>query len=146
MFLKMKGFNITMKNLIKKMKLDEKKVRRYFKRSVEMYPEYRTKNRKTVVHNQIKRIKDTFEFSEEFMVNSKAIVEKFWALLSNTTESVAAGTICILTMIVMDLENYPISDICTSLGFTQSAVNYQIKNKIFERLGIPGFQTITILK
>ena len=77
------------------------------------------------------------------MANSEAIVEKFWALLSNTTESVAAGTVCILTMIVMDIENYPISDICTSLGFTQSAVNYQIKNKIFERLDIPGFQTIT---
>jgi len=121
----------------------KKKVRRYFKRSVEMYPEYLTKNRKLIVHNQIKRIKDTFQFSEEFMANSEAILEKFWALLSNTTESVAAGTVCILTMIVMDIENFTIADICNSLGFTQSAVNYQIKNKIFERLGIPGFQTIT---
>jgi len=80
------------------------------------------------------------------MANSGAILEKFWALLSNTTESVAAGTVCILTMIAMDIENFTISDICTSLGFTQSAVNYQIKNKIVERLGIPGFQTITSSK
>jgi len=80
------------------------------------------------------------------MANSGAILEKFWALLSNTTESVAAGTVCILTMIVMDIENFTIADICNSLGFTQSAVNYQIKNKIFERLGIPGFQTITSSK
>jgi len=146
MFLKMKGFNITMKNLIKKMKLDKKEVRLYFKRSVQMYPEYLTKDRKMIVYNQIKSVKDTFQFPKEFVVTSGAILEKFWALLSNTTESVAAGTVCILTMIVMDIENYTISDICTSLGFTQSAVNYQIKKKIFERLHIPGFQTITSSK
>lgn len=146
MFLKMKGFNITMKNLIKKMDLDKKEVRRYFKKSVETYPEYLTKNRKKIVQNQIKSITDKFQFSEEFVANSEAILEKFWGLLSNTTESVAAGTVCILTMVVMDIENYTISDICSSLGFTQSAVNYQIKNKIFERLHIPGFQTITSSK
>lgn len=103
MFLKMKGFNTTMKNLIKKMKLDEKEVRLYFKRSVEMCPEHHKKNRKIIVQNQIKRITDKFQFSEEFGVNSKAILGKFWALLNNTTESVAAGTVYILIMIVMDI-------------------------------------------
>ena len=131
MFLKMKGFNITMKNLIHNMKLDKREVRLYFKRSVQMYPEYLTKDRKLIVHNQIKRIIDTFQFSEEFVANSGAILEKFWMLLSSTTESVAAGTVCILTMIVMDIKNHPISEICNNLGFTQSAVNYQIKKKIF---------------
>ena len=142
MFLKMKGYNITMKNLIHQMKLDEKEVRRLFRRSIEVYPEYLKKNRKLIVQNQIRSIKDTFQFSEEFGVISEAILDKFWMLLSSTTESVVAGTVCILTMIVMDIKNHPISEICDNLGFTQSAVNYQIKNKLFEKLHIPGFKTI----
>ncbi|KKL82503.1 hypothetical protein LCGC14_1984120 [marine sediment metagenome] len=143
MFLKMKGYNITMKNLIHQIKLDEREVRRLFRRSIEVYPEYLKKNRKLIVQNQIRSIKDTFQFSEEFGRTSEAILDKFWMLLGSTTESVVAGTVCILTMIVMDIKNHPISEICDSLGFTQSAVNYQIKNKIFEKLHIPGFKTIT---
>ena len=143
MFLKMKGYNITMKNLIHQMKLDEKEVRLLFRRSIEVYPEYLRKNRKVIVQNQIKSIIDKFQFSEEFGVISEAILDKFWMLLSSTTESVVAGTVCILTMIVMDIKNHPMAEICNSLGFTQSAVNYQIKNKIFEKLHIPGFKTIT---
>ncbi len=123
MFLKMKGYNITMKNLIHQIKLDEREVRRLFRRSIEVYPEYLKKNRKLIVQNQIRSIIDTFQLSEEFGVISEAILDKFWMLLSSTTESVAAGTVCILTMIVMDIKNRHISEICDSLGFTQSAVN-----------------------
>ena len=143
MFLKMNGYNITMKNLIEKMSLDEGKVRLYFKQSVKKYPEYHKKNRKLIVKNHIIHIKDTFQFSEEFMSNSEAILNTFWELLSNTTENVAAGTVSVLTMIVMDIKDPKIAEICADLGFVQSAVNYQIKNKIFKRLHIPGFQTVT---
>jgi len=98
---------------------------------------------KSIVQNQIRSIKDTFQLSEEFGRTSEAILDKFWMLLSSTAESVVAGTVCILTIIVMNIKNHPISEICDSLGFTQSAVNYQIKNKIFEKLHILGFKTIT---
>ncbi len=143
MFLKMKGYNITMKNLIHQTELDEKKVRFLFRRSIEMYPEYLKKDRKLIVQNQIRSIIDTFQFSEEFGVTSKAILDKFWMLLSSTTESVVAGTVCILTMIAMDIKDHSMAKICNNLGFAQSAVNYQIKNKIFEKLHIPGYKTIT---
>jgi len=143
MFLKIKGYNITMKNLIHQMRLDEKEVRLLFRRSIELYPEYLKKDKKSIIQNQIRSIIDKFKFPEEFGVTSEAILDKFWTLLSSTTESVVAGTVCILTMIVMDIKNHSMAEICNSLGFTQSAVNYQIKHKIFEKLHIPGFKTIT---
>ena len=46
----------------------------------------------------------------------------------------------------MDIKDHTMAEICNSLGFTQSAVNYQIKHKIFEKLHIPGFKTITSSK
>ena len=103
----------------------------------------RKKNRKLIVQHHIGSTIDKFSFPEEFGVISDAILGRFWTLLGSTTESVVAGTVCILTMIVMDIKNPPKSEICRSLGFTQSAMNYQIKHKIFEKLHIPEFRTIT---
>ncbi|KKK70395.1 hypothetical protein LCGC14_2924420, partial [marine sediment metagenome] len=45
--------------------------------------------------------------------------------------------------IAMDIKDHSMAKICNNLGFAQSAVNYQIKNKIFEKLHIPGYKTIT---
>ncbi len=142
MFLKMRGFNINIKDITKKINLSKKELKQDLNEIIKIYPEYLKKDRRVLIQNQLEQVKNKFKFPEEFMNNSKAILEKFWPYISNTTEDVAAGTVCVLTMIGMDIKKYKYSQICGYIGITQSAVIYQIKNKIFERLHISGFQSI----
>ncbi len=69
-------------------------------------------------------------------------MEKLWSYISNTTEDVIAGTVCVLTVIAMDLNEYNYSQICKNIGIAPSTVIYQIRNKLFKRLHISGFQSV----
>lgn len=142
MFFKKRGLNLNIKDITKNIDLSNKEIKQGLKEIIKIYPEYLKKNRRVLVQNKLEQVQNKFKFPKEFTNNSKAILEKFWPYMSNTTEGVAAGTVCVLTMIAMDIKEYNFSQICSNIGITQSAVIYQIKNKIFERLHISGFQSI----
>ena len=143
MFFKMRGFNLNIKDITRKIDLSKKEIKQDLKEIIKTYPEYLKKNRIVLIQNKLEQVKNKFKFPEEFIDNSNAVLEKFWSYISNTTEDVAAGTVFVLTMIAMDIKEFSYSQICNNIGIAQSAVLYQIKNKIFKRLHISGFQSIT---
>ena len=143
MFFNMRGLNLDIKDISDKINISDKKIRQGLKEIIKIYPEYLKKDRKVLALNKLAHIKTSFTFPEEFMENSKAILEKFWPYIRNTKENVIAGTVCVLTIIAMDIKEYNYSQICASIGIAQSTVIYQIKNNLFKRLRITGFETIS---
>jgi len=142
MFFNMKGRNLTIKNITDTINISDKDMRQGLKEIIKIYPEYFKKDKKLLALNRIEQTQARFNLPIEFITNSKAIMEKFWPYISNTTENVIAGTVCVLTTIAMDIKGYHYSQICKSIGIAPSAVIYQIRNKIFQTLHILGFQSV----
>ena len=142
MFFNMKGRNLTIKNITDTIHISDKDMRHGLKEIIKVYPQYLEKDKKLLALNRIKQIQAKFRLPTEFSPNSKAIMEKLWSYISNTTEDVIAGTVCVLTVIAMDLNEYNYSQICKNIGIAPSTVIYQIRNKLFKRLHISGFQSV----
>lgn len=83
-----------------------------------------------------------FELNNAFLSRGISILTHFWDDLKNTTDDVLVCTLYVLTAIDLDITKPNISTICKKVGIQQSAIIYQIKHKIFERNGIPGFSCI----
>ena len=107
-----------------------------------MYPEYLKKDKRGLVLTKVTQIKAKFRLPAQFKPNATAIMDKFWSYISNTTENVIVGTVCVLTILAMDIQKYSYSQICESIGIAPSTVIYQIRNKLFKRLHIAGFQSV----
>ena len=143
MFFNMKGRNVTIKDITDTLNISDKDMRQGLKKVIKVYPEYLEKDKKLLALNRIKQIQAKFRLPAHFIPNATAIMDKFWSYISNTKENVIAGTVCTLTIIAMGLERYNYSQICESIGIAPSTVIYQIKNKLFNSLHIPGFQSVS---
>lgn len=142
MFFNMKGHNLDIKDIINIINISDKDMRQGLKEVINVYPEYLKKDKKMLVLNRVKQIRAKFNLPIEFITNSEAIMEKFWPYIHNTTENVIAGTVCVLTIIAMDITEYYYTEICKSIGIAPSAVIYQIRTNLFRRLHISGFQSV----
>ena len=138
----MKGIHLEIKNICRRIKMTDKEFRQILNETIKIYPEYLKRDREILVRNKLELFKTELRFPDEFIVNANAILEKFWPFIQHTTETVIAGTIAILTVIGMDIKTYNYTQICKKIRCSQSAVLYQIKNKIFKTLNIPGFESI----
>ena len=142
MFFNMRGWNIDIKDITGIINISDKNMRQGLKEIIKVYPEYLKKDKKVLVLNRIQQIQVKFALPVEFVINSKAIMEKLWPFIYNTTENIIAGTVCVLTVIAMDIKKHNYPQICNNIGIAPSSVIYQIKNKLFKRLHISGFQSV----
>lgn len=139
-FLKMRGNNITVPEIIEKPGLNRKEFNKYLKQVVKCYPAYYRRDRKFITIIKMYNVKKTLNFKKNFIDTSCKILDKVWPYVSNTKEEVIAGVVCTLTMIYMSIDNIPISQVCNSLRIEMSAVSYQVKNNIFTNLGVLDFK------
>ena len=106
MFFNMKGHNLDIKHITDTINISDKDMRRGLKEVIKVYPEYLKKDKKVLVLNKVNQIQAKFNLPIQFITNSRAIMERFWPYLHNTTENVIAGTVCVLTIIAMDITEY----------------------------------------
>ncbi len=141
MFLKLKkrGFNQSLSNFLKINDLNRKEFLDSIKHAVACYPSYYKRDRRENIYIIIKEVKEFFKFDSNYIKNSQDILKKIWPFIKNTKEEVIAGVVCILTMMIMDIDDLPYVKVCRKIGIEMSSVQYQVKNKIFRTLHIPGF-------
>lgn len=133
---------LILKDITKIINISDKDMRQGLKEIIQVYPEYLKKDKKMLALNRIQQIQVKFGLPVEFTINSKAIMEKLWSFIYNTTENIIAGTVCVLTLIAMDIKTCNYTQICENIGIAPSTVIYQIKNKLFKRFHISGFQSV----
>lgn len=142
MILKAKGFDIKISYFIEKININKKKFTEILKQAVIFYPTYFKRDRKTVIIKKINETREIFGFDRDFTNKYQEIFKKFWPIIKNTKDDVIAGVIFILTMIALGINSIPFVHVCNKIGIKMSTVNYQVKNKIFKSLHLPGFKSL----
>ncbi|MCK4281930.1 MAG: hypothetical protein KAX10_07435, partial [Candidatus Lokiarchaeota archaeon] len=122
-----------------KININKKKFTEILKQAVIFYPTYFKRDRKTVIIKKINETREIFGFDRDFTNKYQEIFKKFWPIIKNTKDDVIAGVIFILTMIALGINSIPFVHVCNKIGIKMSTVNYQVKNKIFKSLHLPGF-------
>ncbi|MEJ2252281.1 MAG: hypothetical protein P8Y97_21785 [Candidatus Lokiarchaeota archaeon] len=107
-------------------------------------PEYIERNRKEYVIRRIFEIREHFELDMEFYNIAVSILEKMWGIIKNTTDDVIAGLVSSIVILCnyQNKDNINVSSLCQMLGIRMSTIQSQVKGKIFQRLKIPGFQSL----
>lgn len=130
MFFKIKCIKINPNKIIEVSNLTKRQFRIYFLEAVRYCPEYFSRDRTKMVHELLLFIIDHFHFDKEFIQVSDSLLKKLWNRLTNTTDSIIAGVVCILTMIKLDINSVSYNMACKKLGIRMSSVFYQVKHSI----------------
>ncbi len=136
---KIKGLPIHSKEIINSSVHTQKQFRDYLLEVVRHCPEYVARDRLEIVRKKIFSVVTHFHFGSEFLQASDSLLRKFWSDISNTTENVLSGVICVLTMIKLDIHSVSYNKVCNFLSIESSTVNYQVKHKILKPFHIKGF-------
>jgi len=129
-FFKIKCINIKKDKIIEVANLTKKKFKIYFLEAVRHCPEYFSRDRTKMVQRLLLSVIVHFHFDREFIQVSDSLLRNLWNRLINTTDSIIAGIICVLTMVKLDVNSVNYSTICKKLGIQMSSVFYQVKHSI----------------
>ncbi|MEJ2251684.1 MAG: hypothetical protein P8Y97_18755, partial [Candidatus Lokiarchaeota archaeon] len=107
-------------------------------------PEYIERNRKEYVIRRIFEIREHFGLDMAFYNIAVSILGKMWGIIKNTTDDVIAGLVSSIVILCnyQDKDSININSLCQMLGIRMSTIHSQVKRKIFQRLKIPGFQSL----
>ncbi|KKN02227.1 hypothetical protein LCGC14_1119890, partial [marine sediment metagenome] len=139
-FLRANTIDVSISLLLNLSGMDRHKCFQALKRINGIFPEYVKRDRKQVVLGKVRMIKVSFGLDSGFFENATKILQRFWEFLCNTGDNIIAGTIAALALLSVH-SNLPVLRVCEKIGISQSAVIYQLKNKLLERLNITGFKT-----
>ncbi|KKM61415.1 hypothetical protein LCGC14_1531940 [marine sediment metagenome] len=120
--------------------MDRHKCFQALKRINGTFPEYIKRDRKQVVLGKVRMIKVFYGLDSRFFENATKILQRFWEFLCNTGDNIIAGTIAALALLSVH-SNLPVLRVCEKIGISQSAIIYQLRNKLLKRLNITGFKT-----
>lgn len=139
-FLKMKCVQFRTSDFLASASLSREEFRKHLKNVIPFCPKYADRDRENIIRVKIFQVIVHFKFNSTFYQDSEALLNKFLPFIKNTIEEVSAAVICILTMIKLDINTLPFTDICRYLGIEMSAASYQVKHKILKKLNINGFK------
>ncbi|MEJ2251102.1 MAG: hypothetical protein P8Y97_15795, partial [Candidatus Lokiarchaeota archaeon] len=107
-------------------------------------PDYIERNRKEYVIRRIFEIREHFGLDMMFYNIAVSILEKMWAVIKNTTDDVIAGLVSSIVILCSyhDHDNINVNSLCQMLGIRMSTIQSQVSRKIFQRLKVPGFQSL----
>ncbi len=129
-FFKIKCINIKKDKIIEVANFTKRKFKIYFLEAVRYCPEYFSRDRTKMVQRLLLSLIIHFHFDKKFIHVSDSLLRKFGNRLMNTTDTIIAGVVCILTMIKLDVNSVRHNMVCKKLGIQMSSVFYQVKHSI----------------
>ncbi len=139
-FLRANTIDVSISLLLNLSGMDKHKCFQALKRINGIFPEYVKRDRKQVVLGKVRVIKTYFGLDSRFFENATKILHRFWEFLCNTGDNIIAGTIAALALLSVH-SKLPVLRVCEKIGISQSAIIYQIRNKLLKRLNLTGFKT-----
>ena len=128
MFFKIKCIHLNPNKIIEVSNLTKKQFKIFFMEAVRFCPEYFSRDRIKMIQKLLLSVIVHFHFDREFIQVSDSLLRKLWNRLTNTTDSIIAGVVCILTMIKLDVNSVSYNTVCKKLGIRMSSVFYQVKH------------------
>jgi len=139
-FLRANTIDVSISLLLNLSGMDRHKCFQALKRINGIFPEYVKRDRRQVVLGKVRMVKVSFGLDSRFFENATKILKRFWEFLCNTGDNIIAGTIAALALLSVN-SNLPVLRVCEKIGISQSAIIYQIRNKLLRGLNITGFKT-----
>jgi len=133
LFLKSKGYEVKKSDLMQGTDITIKEFAKRLNFIASIFPAFLKRDKERIVLDKLQRVQAHFNLSDEFARASLELFQSFYPCLKTTTESVAAGEICVLTAFKLGLEKPTCCRICRFLRISDSTVLYNLKKKVFPR-------------
>ena len=102
-------------------------------------PQYQARDRKAIVTQNIKLVKEHFSLISEFLPTALELLDIFWLKIRNTTEDIITSFICILTMIKLNIVSISYNTLCTFIGVRLGSL-YNNMRTTFQFTDFKGIQ------
>ena len=142
MVLKLENIAIKRKDLISNSELSKEEFNNFILQIQRFLPEYVTRNRQGYIAQKMMEITEHFGLDMTFYFLSRKILSKLWDNIKNTTDDVIAGLVTSITALCSYKDDVKVSSICDLLNIKMSTVQFQVKERIFERFRLPGFVSL----
>lgn len=144
LYFRFKIDNISVANvdIFENTELSKKEFNVFFMQVRDYFPNYLVRDRQKYISQKLLEITNHFGLEMPFYFLSKKVLYRLWEGIKNTTDNVIAGLCASITALCDYKEEVRISSICELLNIRMSTIQLQVKKKIFERFGIPGFSTL----
>lgn len=137
-FLKTRGVLLVLPAFLDLWNVEYYKFTTDLKKILKLYPEFSTRDKKTIIKKYIATILKSFKVEERIHSHALTLFDHFYPLVQYTKEEIVAAVICVLTAISFDLTEVSMRFICNRAGIRQSSLHKSIIRKIYPYLGIPS--------
>ena len=139
---KMDNISVTNVDIFENTELSKKEFNDFFMQVQDYFPNYVVRDRQKYISQKLLEITNHFELEMPFYFLAKKVLYRLWEGIKNTTDNVIAGLCASITVLCEYKEDVKISSICELLNIRMSTIQLQVRKRIFERYGIPGFSTL----
>lgn len=139
---KIDNISVTNVDVFENTELTKKEFNDFFMQVRDYVPNYLVRDRQKYISQKLLEITNHFGLEMPFYFLAKKVLYRLWEGIKNTTDNVIAGLCASITTLCEYKEQVRISSICELVNIRMSTIQLQVKKKIFERFGIPGFSTL----
>ncbi len=136
--MKFNNISISESKLLSVSKISKKDFNAFKLQIHDFFPKYKERNRKDYILQKVLEITERFQLDMLFYYQSKKILYKLWNDIKNTKDDVVAGLVASISALC-SYEKVTVSAICKELNIKSSTIQFQVKQRIFERFRIAGF-------
>ena len=141
-YLKINNIPLDEKKLLEVSKIDKKEYNSFKPQIIKFFPKYNHRDRKRFILNRILGIIDNYNLGMSFYNECKVILSKLWGGINNTKDDVIAGLIASIVALCHYKDKVTVNSICSFLNIRMSTIQSQVKERIFSKFQISGFQSL----
>ncbi|MFX1529571.1 MAG: hypothetical protein ACFFBC_00515 [Promethearchaeota archaeon] len=141
-YLRLQNIVIYKDELVEVSEISREEFRNFQTQVSQYFPEYKLRERRELISQQLLRIREHFNLDMDFYMLSKNILNKLWRYINNTKDDVIAGLCASIAVLCADNEPVRVHNICEFLNIRMSTIQLQVKKKIFNKFKINGFTTL----
>ena len=128
--------------LLEVSKITKKDFNAFKLKAYQFLPQYKSRNREEYVLRKIFELTEHFNLGMDFYYQSKKILFKLWSGIKNTSDLCITGLVSAISILCSDQKNITVYALCNHLGVKMSSVQFQVKNRIFNRFKVGGFVSL----
>lgn len=140
--LKLRNIPVNKEEIVECSVLSKKEFNHFLLQLRNFIPRYETRNKQKYIVQRISEITEHFNLGIEYYYLSKKILFRLWKEIKNSTDNVIAGLVCSISLLSLKKRDIRVSAICNHLGIRMSTIQSQVKQKIFKRFKVEGFQSL----
>lgn len=105
-----------------------------------LFRDYLQRDRRVVIWRFMTKILARFSIEDPVKTTTKKMFKVFYPLFKNTKDTIVAGLIIAMALVVHDYNTRYVTEVFRALGTDESRAHYHLRTKIFEPYGLGEFE------